>query len=219
MKKIYQIIMLSAMSIALVGCAADYRKAVKDGDFDTAHDVLDQLHEAYMQETKRYNNEDFDKAKNAYFEALNYVYENEVRVIASQDMNSGEKIAYLISEIPLDGETPVQGLCDYHKACDVLNGDFFLDSGIEWYRYINSVQAVNRICDKTMNLAISQNNENLARAVINQYKDDIEISLGSGSGDVIVDSIRVDGNHGYVKYTTKSKDAAQEKVIKKFGNE
>lgn len=182
----------------------DYRKAVKDGDFEAAHEIVNELHEAYLQEERYDNEEDFNKAKNAYFNALGYVYENEIRLIVTQDANCGEKIAFLISEIPLDGDIPNQGICDQVTAIDAVRADHREgDPGLPWSRYIYSVQAVKKICDKTISLAISLKNEDLARAVAEQYKDDVEFT--------------VECFKWTAEYSTKSKDAAIEKINAAFG--
>lgn len=215
MKKIYQVIMLCAMSFALAGCgnSLDYKAAVKDGNYEKAHEILSKLHEQYIEQNRRFcNEEEYGKVNNQYFSALDYIYGQEMREIIARDENCTDKIIFLLSEIPSDGIAS-EGLIDYSEACLGTWGD----EGVPLYRHLCYCDAINKLCDKVLNSALTLNNENLARAIVDQYKDNVEVTKGSGDG-VWVDSIRVDGNHGYVKYTTKSKDAALEKVIKKFGN-
>lgn len=219
MKKIYQVIMLCAMSFALAGCgnSLDYKAAVKDGNYEKAHEILGELHDLYLAQNDRdvFGIEEYDKVCNNYFSALDYVYGQEMREIIANDENCTDKIIFMLSEIPDDGSASPEGLIDYYEAC---LGTFTGHDGLPLYRHLCYCDAINKLCDKVLNSALTLNNENLARAIVDQYKNNVEVTKGSRDG-VEVDSIKVDGNHGYVKYTTKSKDAALEKVIKKFGNE
>ena len=44
------------------------------------------------------------------------------------------------------------------------------------------------------------------------FEDNVEVTTGNGR--IMVDGIRVGANHGYIKYTTKDKDEANEKYKK-----
>ena len=46
--------------------------------------------------------------------------------------------------------------------------------------------------------------------ILLNYVDNVEITLGHGSG-IVVDGVKVDGNHGYIKYTSADRDAARKK--------
>ena len=47
--------------------------------------------------------------------------------------------------------------------------------------------------------------------IIDLYMQDPELIKGSNN-NIIVDKIKIDGNHSYMKYTWKSKEAAQKKL-------
>lgn len=229
MKKIYYILVSVVMVMALVSCGnkaqednkedsnenkmKDCRVAIQNNDFETAHQILDELHDSYLGED--YNNSTFKTAKNLYFSALSSVYNAEIGMILSESTDDcSDKICYLISEIPLDGICPSSGLCRYYDGCDIAR-DSYGDVS-DSYRYYQSCNAMNKICDKAINLAIRLNNKDVARAVVELYKDDINVTLGSSDPIVKVDGVQVDGNHAYIKFTTDSKDAARKKVNDAF---
>ena len=76
-----------------------------------------------------------------------------------------------------------------------------------------------------LDLAISQDNKELANKVIKLYKENMDIFWG-GSGhktkdgryvEIAPDGTEVDGNHIYVTYNYKDKEAAKKKYEEAFG--
>ena len=59
---------------------------------------------------------------------------------------------------------------------------------------------------------MNRKNEEVAKQVLMCFEDNVEVTTGNGR--IMVDGIRVGANHGYIKYTTKDKDEANEKYKK-----
>ena len=203
MKKIYQIIMLCAMGIALASCgnssksslfsnSGDYKEAVKQGDFETSHEILEKLHDEVVAANYSY------EKQNAYLDAMDYVYKKEIQTILLNDGAEAEnKIVFLLSEIPIDGECPSRGSIDYY-----YDSDFDV--------YCRFVASFNRLCDLALTLSLNRNNASFAQNVIDLYKEDVKI-LPSAT---CVNGENVDGNHKYALFTNQSKNAA----LKKYNN-
>ena len=157
MKKIYQIIMLCAMSIAIASCGnstpsgneseGDYRTAVQNGDFEEAHKILETI-------------SDFDK----YIEAMKYIYINEIQTISLNDDDAEDKIVYLLSGIPTHGVRPSN--YDHIGCCS---------DGEEEMSYLKFVQTYNELCNTALTLALNRKNKKFAQNVIGLYKKELEI--------------------------------------------
>ena len=197
MKKIYQIIMLCAMSIAIASCGnsthsgnaendeneskvdykGDYRTAVQNGDFEEAHKILETI-------------SGFDK----YIEAMKYIYINEIQTISLNDDDAEDKIVYLLSGIPTHGVRPNEGLID-----------FCYDFGEEMI-YLKFVQTYNELCNKALTLALNRKNKEFAQNVIGLYKEDLQIL-----NDVYVNDLCVHLGHSYALFSKKSINDAKKK--------
>ena len=187
MKKIYQIIMLCAMSIAIASCGnsnpsgneseGDYRTAVQNGDFEEAHKILETI-------------SDFDK----YIEAMKYIYINEIQTISLNDDDAEDKIVYLLSGIPTHGVRPNEGLID-----------FCYDFGEEMI-YLKFVQTYNELCNTALTLALNRKNKEFAQNVIGLYKEDLQIL-----NDVRVNDTYVYWMHSYALFSKKSINDAKKK--------
>ena len=197
MKKIYQIIMLCAMSIAIASCGnsthsgnaendeneskvdykGDYRTAVQNGDFEEAHKILETI-------------SGFDK----YIEAMKYIYINEIQTISLNDEDAEDKIVYLLSGIPTHGVRPNEGLID-----------FCYDFGEEMI-YLKFVQTYNELCNTALILALNRKNKEFAQNVIGLYKEDLKIL-----NMVRVNDISVDSAHSYALFSKKSINDAKKK--------
>ena len=188
MKKIYQIIMLCAISIAIASCGnsnpsgneseGDYRTAVQNGDFEEAHKILETI-------------SDFDK----YIEAMKYIYINEIQTISLNDEDAEDKIVYLLSGIPTHGVRP----SDY----DHIGG---CSDGEEEMSYLKFVQTYNELCNTALTLALNRKNKEFAQNVIGLYKEDLKIL-----NMVRVNDISVDSAHSYALFSKKSINDAKKK--------
>lgn len=189
----------------------DYRDAVKALDFETARDILKTYHERYLEELSEngiLNKEERKKAEGKYYSAFDHIYKAEIQYLLSE-LNGDEckdKVTFLLEDIPVEGEKFPEGLCDYSIACRGEWGD----EGLPLDAYIVWTQHFNRLCDNILSLAINRRNQDLAKIILLKYVDNVEVTKGSHS-DVAVDGVKVDGNHGYIKYTSTDRDAARKK--------
>ena len=188
----------------------DYRDAIKALDFETARDIMNTYHERYIEElSKSYSHrKERKKAEGMYYSAFDHIYKAEIQYLLSE-LNGDEckdKIAFLLEEIPVEGEKFPQGLCSYFIAS---RGDFG-DDGLPFDAYIVWTQHFNRLCDNILSLAINRRNQDLATMILLKYVDNVEVTTGDQPA-VVVDGVKVDGDHGYIKYTSADRDAARKK--------
>ena len=120
-------------------------------------------------------------------------------ILASDENNKQAKIIQLCGEYPIIGNKK-EGLQFY----DFKDRD---DGG-----YSKGSSHYNQLCDKILNSAILMKNYEIANDIIELYMQDPEITNGSFKTNIIIDGKKIDGNHSYVKYTWKSKEAAKKKL-------
>ena len=160
----------------------DYKKAVKEGDFETAHNILESIHDDYvealgkacadvedLQEIKK-----FKIIRKKYYAAIDYIYSHEITsILTSGDDQAADKVVFLLSEIPLDGN--VDGSWAY------------FDSDRPEYQeevaYKNICIEINKLCDKALTLAINRHNKEFAQNIIELYKPDFSRSDNYKSRD------------------------------------
>ena len=158
----------------------DYKKAVKEGDFETAHNILESIHDDYVealgkacadvkkgQEIKK-----FKIIRKKYYAAIDYIYSHEITsILTSEDDQAADKVVFLLSEIPLDGNVdgsyaPLDSDSPYNQE-DVA--------------YKNMCIVINKLCDKALTLAINRDNKDFAENIIELYKPDVDGRLYSYS--------------------------------------
>ena len=151
----------------------DYKKAVKEGDFETAHNILDSIHDDYVealgkacadvedgQEIKK-----FKIIRKKYYAAIDYIYSHEITsILTSGDDQAADKVVFLLSEIPLDGN--VDG------SYAPFDSDWPDDQ--EEVAYKNICIEINKLCDKALTLAINRHNKEFAKNIIEHYKSEYE---------------------------------------------
>lgn len=195
-----------------------YRKAVKEANFEEAYDILAELRSQYSAMCSKdgiLNRDERKEAELKFYDAFDYIYKGEVQYILSEfnAQESTDKILFLLEEVPVIGEKFPEGLCDYDVVC---RGDWG-DEGIPLDAYIVWTQHYNRLCNTILALAINRKNKELAKQVLSRFVENVEaIKGGSHGDDIVVDGVKVDGNHGYIKYTkddaTKAKNKYDEAV-------
>ncbi len=195
-----------------------YRDAVKNLDFETARDVLYAYREEYTQACAKCSGKNIlwseDKqelktAESAYFNAFDYIYKAEVQYLLSElsEDECLDKITFLLEEIPVEGEKYPQGLCSYQVVERSEHGQ-----GVTLDAYIVWTQHYNNLCENILSLAINRKNKALAEGILNSFVDNVELFVGATH--VEVDGVKVDGDHGYIKYVSTDRDAAQERYSK-----
>ena len=183
----------------------DYRDAVKALDFETARDILKTYHEKYISDLSYRYDAYWKKAQGKYYSAFDHIYKAEIQYLLSE-LNGDEckdKIIFLLEEIPVEGEKFPQGLCFRDVSSRFYNNGAQSDAYIVWTQHFN------RLCDNILSLAINKKNQDLAKMILLKYVDNVEVTKG-GSG-VKVDGVKVDEDHGYIKYTSTDRDAARKK--------
>ena len=185
-KSFFMYVLLLAISLSFNNCIdspqgfldsnsdeGDYKKAVKEGDFETAHNILDSIHDDYVealgkacadmkesQEIKK-----FKIIRKKYYAAIDYIYSHEITsILTSGDDQAADKVVFLLSEIPLDGN--VDGSWAYF--------DSDMPVCQEEVAYKNICIEINKLCDKALTLAINRHNKEFAKNIIEHYKSEYE---------------------------------------------
>ena len=185
-KSFFMYVLLLAISLSFNNCIdtpqgfldsnsdeGDYKKAVKEGDFETAHNILDSIHDDYVealgkacadvkkgQEIKK-----FKIIRKKYYAAIDYIYSHEITsILTSGDDQAADKVVFLLSEIPLDGN--VDGSWAPFDSDSPYNQ--------EDVAYKNMCIVINKLCDKALTLAINRHNKEFAKNIIEYYKSEYE---------------------------------------------
>jgi len=208
----FRVILLMALAIFFHGCedAArnDYKAAVEAGDFDQAYSILNDYHGKMMEGiskcnySKMYdridsdNKHSYQKALLAYFEAFDYIYKAEIRlVLTTMDaQESADKITFLLSEIPVDGTKYPKGEYDHFYSTNENRTEYYTF----YHTYTTWVQHFNGLCDTVLMLAINRKNKVMAQQVLLHYADNVTVTH-NGDSDFI-DYTRTDALEAQKKY-------------------
>lgn len=218
MKKIYQIIMLCAMSIAIASCGnstpsgneskvdykGDYRTAVQNGDYEAAHKIIKQLRMDFEEERAEQfaKGEEFGEDERmsveykaqTYFEAIKDVYCSEVMYLMSDNNPEVDtKIIFLLNEMPNLGIKYEEGKKLYFMGYPEAQKEC-----LNYFLYSESVRCNNTVCDKILSIAIAMKNDKMAKLALSQFKDECMTVLNTWGTDC-------------VRYNSNTKDEAQRK--------
>ena len=185
-KSFFRYVLLLAISLSFNNCIdtpqgfldsnsdeGDYKKAVKEGDFETAHNILDSIHDDYVEALGKAcadvkNGQEIKKFKiirKKYYAAIDYIYSHEITsILTSGDDQAADKVVFLLSEIPLDGN--VDGSWAPFDSDSPYNQ--------EDVAYKNMCIVINKLCDKALTLAINRHNKEFAKNIIEYYKSEYE---------------------------------------------
>ena len=149
---------------------ATYKKACRELDFLTAHEVLDKIQNQCLSIERRYGTQDeVNIIESKYFHAVDYVYGQEIiYLLYSDESNVDLRISMLLSEFPLLGLCPKEGLYDENEGRGCIDSH-----DKEYYEinlYFKSANSFNLACDKILDFAIENRNKELASLVIKKYK-------------------------------------------------
>lgn len=176
----------------------NYKQAVKDGDFEAAHEILERC---YSDDAMVYIN---------FYEIASLLEEGGDGVV--------DKVVYILNEVPVKGEIQ-KGICDFSYAEEILESgrlcEYYKEEAATARTYISFCKKYNELCDKVINLAINRKNKQVAEAVLDFYKPDIKVYTGRYS-KIKIDGVNVDEYHGYIKLYKEAKTEAAEKVRKAF---
>lgn len=180
----------------------DYREAVKNGDFEAAHKILDKMYDEFLDtyESNSVNPSSSDRAKvensaTRYAQAASYVLCAEARYLISENSDMAlDRLAYLFNEIRVMGE-PANSY--YPAGVESKQVEC-----IKYSCYNQTSIYNNQLCDVILNLAIQNDNKKLADLAISYYRPN---------------GIIHGGNEGSVTWEYRDKAAAQKRYAEHFG--
>ena len=194
-----------------------YREAIAANDFEAAHSIIAQAEGDH----ETMDRDDFEKEygikyHNGIDAAKEEIFDKEVKfLVANGSEEATARLVFLFSDFEIKGKRLAEGLNDYHDGYG--------------NQYAYCVDKYNRKLDMVLDLAISQDNKELAKRILKLYKQNIDVFLGGSSHsvdqangitryyDIAPDGTEVDGNHCYVTYSNKDKEAAKKKYEENFG--
>ncbi len=212
---------------------ATYKEALAANDFESAHKIIAQA-EADLAKVKSrtdgYSYESFAEKYGIEYDGLDAakdeIFDKESRfLVANGSSEAVARLVFLFSEIKEKGTKLSPGLNDYYAGCELNRiqkngGD---ENGYDYFEFVNNY---NHKLNVVLDLAISQDNKEIASKIIKLYKENMDIFMGGSSQETpdgrraekAPDGTWVDGNHCYVTYSWKDKEAAQKKYEENFGS-
>ena len=215
MNNFFKLLTLSLFAVIVIGCgetkdySEDYKKAVKENDFEKAHDILGEIYDNFEKVWNdnfsglEYDNDNRTKIEVAatdYARAASYILGAEVRYLISEkpDM-ANDKIEYLFNEMVILGEKVPEGspyspggVKERQEIC------------AKYDCYKQTIKYNNEVCDVVLNLAIKTKNQELAELALSHYLDN----------GVLVDA----GITNTIKYENADEKKAKEKFYKAFSS-
>lgn len=179
----------------------NYQDACSDGDFDAAHKYLAEMYKDYQKSPKEkaflsIPGDDFffvtvdesyrENKRKSYIEAEDYVFNQEAKLLISLGtQEASDRLLFVLSEMQQQGIKPMQDIIDEHDLPE------------ETKSYGDWLTRYNKHCDFILDLAIAQDNNYLAKKILNQYKEDMSVTGGTFNW--------------HISYNSKSKDTAMAK--------
>lgn len=187
----------------------NYRELCRINEFESAHRVLDELYNEYVNSDRETG--PTNRAK--YLDALDYIFNKEALYLFSlEDEQANKRITYLLTEIPVRGTCPSDG-----AECGLNVNEFGfmqIEQDVAWAKYYSFVTDYNSKCTQLLDLAIANDNKNIAKKLLAMYKEDIEVE------NRLIELKGVMPYHkDFYKISTKTKDAAKVKYEKAFGKD
>ena len=218
---------LTAVMILLFGCSegvkeitvkgadgreyTSYRTACSNGDFDAAREYIEKM-KVQLTEAKAKDNYDLSSAlRESIREAEDYVYNEEIQFLASlNEVQANNRLILILNMDAIEGFEAREGICLGKKVRKKYLDEYpnWLPDEVESFRLYKSwCGKHNSKCDKLLNIAISCGNENLAKKLIHQYKNDPELELKNEKKEEKDYYYYV-----YAHYTSASLDAAKKNI-------
>ena len=131
---------------------SSYQEACRHQDFVAAYDWIE-----------KNNGTDDDK---------DYVFNAEMLYLTSLGTDeASNRIIYLLAEYQILGEVVTRTTPNITNNVEDYDGELYQNTK----EYINGIKRFNKRCDNVLDLAITQNNKELAKKIINLYKADINV--------------------------------------------
>lgn len=117
-------------------------------------------------------------------------------ILNSNIEDRDDKVLQILSSYPNDG-LRLEGL-----STDFFNGN----------KYRDQITSLNNLLNRTLDLALSQKNFELADQIIYLYKEDVNMIWGDINNPPKVNGIKVDEDHCFITHSWKSREAAKKKL-------
>ena len=165
-----------------------YIEAIKVNDFATAHEILDQRLERAI-ELNASGSWSSEEALEDFWAAADHVYKAEMMyLIEMKDAEANKRLINTLAMMNIIGDRPPHQASAYSSITKYDNYQVFVT------RY-------NRLCDEILSISILNNNKDMAKMILNLYKEDCAPHYQKPGND----------DYYYYDISTKSKDAALKK--------
>lgn len=145
---------------------ANYQDAIEAGDYEAAHEILDQMHTAIKEGNTFAWDNSVRSEYRKYLTAMENVYKREIKDLLINDPEGlARKIPIYLSDIPEDGNpTPAQNI-------DKTDDDIIepLVTYMAWS------QSYNNICKYALEQAVNIGNKELARKILSFFKHSFDM--------------------------------------------
>lgn len=179
-------------------------ETLQNQDFEAAQKIVNEEYEHY------------NKYKNSqYFSRYNIAYSKYFRAVSEflvleNSEEANKRIINTLHTYVIVGNKPDKGLLQRPTGGLFDNSDEVDNMFLSKYEdYIESVKTYNSNCKAVLDLAITSKNEQLAKSVLQLFKENIKITLGRSkytsdyskkNATVKVNGVAVDDEHAYVEY-------------------
>lgn len=175
-----------------------YQEACRAQDFEAAHQFLDHYYNKYMErygKASDYESYGVSEVRSVYQSAANYIFKQEMMYLISDGSEqAADKVLYLLTEIPVEGTPHPEG----QYGWNMIRED--CEKAKDHTTYCKWVANYNANCNQIIDLAISQNNNYLAKKALMMYKQNIVHEKTKDEYGRMQDYL--------VKYTWADKEAA-----------
>jgi hypothetical protein len=182
---------------------SDYKEALKNQDFEKAHEVLTEIYtyyddvvddnreEKWMEIGWSTNEKNIMAASSIVCDAIKSIYSEEIRLLVSfNSEDSWERIIYLLGEMNSIGRK-----YNNNTKLSKYSVDPYLAAS-----YQEFVEAKNFICNLCLNLAIDKGNMLAGKKILRYYLSNCRIDQDKHSSDRIISYIDSDIKEAKKKY-------------------
>ena len=161
------VILLASVSIIGVACShgnnkndGDYVAAIRENNFELAHEILDDLYVDLIRSNSN-NSFDADKYSERYWAAADHIYKAEMNYLLSEnDPEANRRMIYTLANMNIVGDVVKDG---EHISYNQIH---------RCENYSTFTKRYNRICDEILKIAIFYKNQDMAEQIIKLYKQD-----------------------------------------------
>lgn len=140
----------------------EYIEAVENADYEQAHELLN-LHYAEYLDAYRRNPRRISYYAKSYWSAARHIYKAEMQyLLPLNDPDANNRLIYTLQSMNAIGRKPIAGK------------SYRYDEYPEVDAYADFVAEYNALCNDMLEIAITYNNKDMARRLLNLYKDDVE---------------------------------------------